>query len=317
MRRALVLSSGLPGAAYQMGALRHLVGERQLHFDLCAGSGFGAIHAAFVACGEFAALIDFWQHMGWRRLVALNWRSPWRDGPFTAGPLKAFLGAHLSERQLANTGSQLRFVCLNLQSGRQEAVTFPGSTLPLVEALAAAVSIPGLMAPLRVQGQPWLDASFTNSFILRQILRTDAAEEVWTIATSPAETVVTHAPRRRYLHWRAVADRALRLNQAHDVWLGLRAADQLSAAAAAHRHVRTQLPDRLASLVADPTQREQLRERLNLIFEQSAFPLQRARGPVVRAVTPSRPLNSSLWRFRRHEIAAALNLGYQDAKASA
>lgn len=317
MTRALVLSSGLTWAAYQIGALRHLIGERQLRFDLCAGSGMGAIHAAFVACGEFQALREFWQHIGWRRLVAFNWRSPWREGPFTAKPLKTFLAAHLSESKLAAAGSQLQLTCLNLQTGREEAVTFPGSAVPLIDALAAAISLPGLMAPLRVHDQQWLDASFVNSFSLRQILRECAADEVWAIATSAAEPIVTQAPRRRYPHWRAVADRALRLNQAHDVWLGLRAADQLTAAAAAQRHVRSQLPDRVAGLIEDPIVRERVRDRLNHLFEQSTFTMNRDRGPIVHALTPSRPLAGSLWRFRRHEIATALELGYQDAKDSA
>ena len=316
MTRALVLSSGMTWAAYQIGALRHLIGERQLRFDLCAGTGMGAIHAAFAACGEFEALSEFWQHIGWRRLVALNWRSPWRDGPLSTKPLKAFLAAHLHENKLT-AGSQLRFTCLNLQTGREEVVTFPGGAVPLIDALAAAVSMPGVMAPLRVHNQPWLDASFVNSFNLRQILRGSAVDEVWAIATSSAETVVTQAPRQRYLHWRAVADRALRLNQAHDVWRGLRAADQLSAAAAAQRHVRSQLPDRVAGLIEDPIVRERVRDRLNRLFEQSTFTMNRDRGPIVHAVTPSRPLAGSLWRFRRHEIEAALELGYQDAKDSA
>ena len=317
MTRALVLSSGLTWTAYQIGALRHLIVERQLHFDLCAGSGIVAIHAAFVACGEFNVLHDFWQHIGWRRLVSINWRWPWREGPFIAKPLKAFLAAHLSESKLADAGSQLRFTCLNLQTGREEVVTFPGSAVPLIDALAAAMSMPGLIAPLRVHDQQWMDASLVNSFILRQILRECAADEVWAIATSAAETVVTQAARKRYPHWRAVADRALRLNQAHDVWLGLRAADQLSAAAAAHRHVWLQLPDRLANLIVDPILRERVRDRANRLFEQSTFSMKRNRGPIVYAVTPSQPLAGSLWRFRRNEIEAALKLGLQDAKDSA
>jgi hypothetical protein len=175
--------------------------------------------------------------------------------------------------------------------------------------------MPGLIAPLRVGDQQWMDASFVNSFILRQILRECTADEVWTIATSAAETVFTQAPRKRYPHWRAVADRSLRLNQAHDVWLGLRAAEQLSAAAAAHRHVRAQLADRLAGSIANPILRDRVRERLTHIFDQSAFPLKRERGPIVYTITPSQLLEGSSWRFRRDEIEAALKLGYQDARA--
>ncbi len=71
MTRALVLSSGLGAAAYQIGALQHLLQERRWHFDVCAGTGLGAINAAGVACGEFAALQTFWQHIGWRKFDRL------------------------------------------------------------------------------------------------------------------------------------------------------------------------------------------------------------------------------------------------------
>lgn len=313
MKRALVLSSGLASVAYPIGALRHLIGERHFTFDLCAGTGWGAITAAFVACGEFEALDNFWQHIGWRKLLAFNGRGAWRNGLFNTTPLEYFLAAHLSENKLV---SPLRFTCLNLQTGREEVSVYPGSPLPLLDTLAAAVVIPGLMAPLRVRHQQWVDASFVNSFTLRAIVREYAVEEVWAIATSPTEAVVTHSPRQRYPHWRAVADRGLRLNQAHDVWAGLRAADQLSKAAGAHRYVQSQLPDRLAGLIIDPVAREQMRDRVQRIFDQSTFALKRDCGSSIHAITPSRLLDGSLWRFRRPDINAALQLGYQDAMAS-
>lgn len=315
MTRALVLSSGLGSAAYQIGALRHLLQERRLHFDVCTGTGLGAINAAFVACGEFTALHDFWQHIGWRKLAAFNWRSPWSNGPFTTAPLKNFLAAHLSESKLAAAGTQLKFTCLNLQTGREEVVTFPGSTLPLIDVLAAAFGVPGLTALLSVRHQQWVDASFVNSFMLRAIVRKCAVDEVWAIATSPIKSVVIQAPHQRYPHWRAVAARGLQLNQAHDVWSGLSEARQLSAAATAHQHVRAQLPDRLAGSITDPIVRERVRERVARIFDQSTFPMKRDRGPIVHAITPSRLLTTSTWRFRRSDIEAAQQLGYQDARA--
>lgn len=312
MTRALVLSSGLGTAAYQIGALRHLINERHLHFDVCAGSGLGAINAAFIACGEFAALDRFWQHIGWRRLIAFNWHAPWRDGPFTTTPLKRFLTAHLSEDKLRQAGSRLTFSCLNLQTGREEISTFPGSPLPMIDVLGAAFGVPGLTAPLRVRHQHWTDASYVNSFMLRHIVRAGTADEVWAIAASSSETVVAQAPRRRYATWRAVAARGLQLNQAHDVWRGLSEARQLSAAAQAHQTVRAQLPDRLADKISDPILRERVRERLTRVFDQSTFPLT-SRAPIVHTLTPSRLLPASTWRFRRADIDAAQQLGYLDA----
>ncbi len=316
MTRALVLSSGLGAAAYQIGALRHWINERHLHFDVCAGSGLGAINAAFVACGEFAALQSLWQRIGWRKLIAFNWQSPLRDGPFTTAPLKRFLAKHLSEDKLIKAGSRLTFSCLNLQTGREEISTFPGSPLPLIDVLGAAFGVPGLTAPLRVHHQQWTDASYVNSFMLRHLVRDGAADEVWAIATSSTETVVAQAPRRRYATWRAVAARGLQLNQAHDVWRGLSEARQLSAAAQAHQFVRAQLPDRLAEKISDPILRERVRERITRVFDQTTFPL-KSRAPIVHPLTPSRLLTASTWRFHRADIDAAQQLGYRDAQETA
>ena len=320
MTRALVLSSGLGAAGYQIGALRHLLHDRHLHFDVCAGSGLGAINAAFVACGEFDALLHFWQGIGWRKFIGFNWHTPWREGPFTTAPLKRFLVQHISESKLAQAKTQLKFTCLNLQTGCEEWVTFPGSPLPLIDVLGTAFGVPGLTAPLRVHHQQWTDASYINSFMLRQIVREGAADEVWAIAASATETVFAQAPRRPYSHWRAVAARGLQLNQAHDVWRGLREANQLSAAAAAHQHVRAQLPDRVAGSIADPVLREQLREqlreRLTRVFDQSSFPM-KSHALIIHALTPSKLISASTWRFRRDEILAAQQLGYRDAGALA
>ncbi len=146
------------------------------------------------------------------------------------------------------------------------------------------------------------------------IVRACVADEVWAIATSGTEAVFADAPRQRYPHWRSVAARGLQLNQAHDVWSGLREARQISATAAAHQYVRAQLPDRLTASIADPVLRERVRERITHVFDRSNFPMKQ-RAPSVHAVTPSRLLTASTWRFRRSEIDAAQQLGYQDARA--
>lgn len=313
MTHTLVLSSGLGAAGYQIGALRQLLNDRHLHFDVCAGSGLGAINAAFVACGEFDALLHFWQGIGWRKLIGFNWHTPWREGPFTTAPLKRFLAQHISESKLAHAKTQLKFTCLNLQTGREEWITFPGNPLPLIDVLGTAFGVPGLTAPLRVHHQQWTDASYVNSFMLRSIVRGGEVDDVWAIATSATEAVTAQAPRQRYAHWRAVAARGLQLNQAHDVWQGLSEARQISAAAAAHQHVRAQLPDRVAEKISDPFLQERVRQRLTHVFDQSAFPIKSC-VPIVHALTPSRLLTTSMWRFRRDEIDAAQQLGYRDAQ---
>src|SRR2546421_9872687 len=101
MKRALVPNSGAWWAAYQIGALRHLVVDRAMHFELLAGTGIGAMNAALVACGEFSALEAFWKRIRIGSLITFNWRTPWREGPCTGTPQRRFIAAHVSEKKLA------------------------------------------------------------------------------------------------------------------------------------------------------------------------------------------------------------------------
>ena len=50
--RALVLSGGAAKGAYQVGALKYLLGELELKYDAVCGTSVGAINAAFLAMFE-------------------------------------------------------------------------------------------------------------------------------------------------------------------------------------------------------------------------------------------------------------------------
>lgn len=319
MTRALLLNSGLAWAPYQVGVLRHLVGERRMHFDLCAGSGPGAVHAAFVACGEVDALSAFWRNFSVRRLLTVNWQSPWREGPLALGPLRKFIGAHVDEDRLRARGTELLFACLDAPSGEQRIFRYPGAETPLLDALVAAVSLPGLMPPLReerpVTGEErqWSDATPVDSFMIRTVLQQPLAE-LWAIAATLPE-VDGSQPAETYPHWRAQASRALALNQARDVEDGLNYAQQLVHAVDAYRQVRARLPEALATQIPDPALRAALEERLDQVYTHSTFPWQDLPPPELHLLTPSRALDYPLWRFRRRDIRVALTLGYTDAHA--
>jgi predicted acylesterase/phospholipase RssA len=312
MKRALVLNAGLSWTAYQIGALRHLIVDRAMHFEMCAGTGTGAMNAAFVACGEFVALEAFWKSIRLRRLVSLNWRTPWRGGPLTGAPQRRFIAAPITEEKLAERGVTLLVSLMNLQTGQEQVMTYPGNDLPLVDALTAAVATCGILPPVLYQNQQLASGAFINSFILHTVLQ-QAVEEV--IAVAAAAQRGLHN-RRRYMTWPVLFERALAMNLAHDVWGAFDEGEKVSAAATAFRHVSAQLPTRLAERVADPTVREQLVSKITDIYCNSLYPLKRAAGPILKPITPSRDLGYPMWRFRSEELAAAKALGYRDARTA-
>ena len=318
MTRALLLNSGLAWAAYQAGALHHLVVDRRLRFDLCAGTGLGAVNAALVACDEMKALHTFWRNFSLRRLVGLNWRSPWRDGPLTFKPLRKFVDAHVHEETLKRRGVQLLFNCLDATTGEIQTFHYPGCSVPLSEALVAAASLPGLAAPLRKDSAQWTDATMVESFMLRALLRHPVAE-LWVVAaTLPQPGAATNKDaiaRRGKRNWRATVSRGLHLNQAQDVRDGLDYAHEALAAAAAYHGAHADLSQALRQQVDDAELRGRLEQQLQRIVTASSFPWKGTTATTVQLLTPSFPLQFPLWRFRAREIRGAMTLGYTDAQA--
>jgi NTE family protein len=310
VKRGLVLNAGLAWAAYQVGALRHLVGERGLHFDLCAGTGIGAMHAALIACDDLPALEAFWQGIGPRRLLAPNWRTPWREGPCVGTPQREFIARHVSEERLAARRVRLLVSTANLQTGREEVLAYPGHSLPIVDGLMAAVATPGLCPPVRSRGQQLVEGTTISSFLLRAVVA-EPVDEVFAVAVAmrpgPASS-------RRYPSWRAVAARAFAMNQAWDVTEAVAHAGRVRAAAAAFRAVAGQVPA-LADRIPDAAAGARLRTRLESIYTGSAFPLRRDVPLRLHTVTPSRALDYPFWRFRAGDVHAAIALGYDDARA--
>ncbi|HYO49592.1 MAG TPA: patatin-like phospholipase family protein, partial [Chloroflexia bacterium] len=219
--RALVLNAASSWGAYHVGALRHLVGDLGLHFDLCAGTGIGAMNAALVACGELDALEEWWANVSLRQFVSPNWRAPWRRGPVLLTPQRRFLATHVSEEKLRERGTQLMVSTLDLQSGEENVHIYPGGDIPMLDALTAAISTPGLYPSFRRGGRQLVSATLANNFLLPKVLRYPFAEVFVVAAIIPRLGVW-----RRYDTALSALHRNVLMNQAHDVRQGLADAQQ-------------------------------------------------------------------------------------------
>lgn len=308
--RALVLNAASSWGAYQVGALRHLIGDLGLRFDLCAGTGIGAMNAALVACGELHALQEWWRQVSLRRHVSPNWRDPWRRGPLLLAPQRRFLAAHVSEEKLQERGTRLMVSTLDLQSGEERVHIYPGGDIPLLDALTAAMSTPGLYPPFRRGGRQLASATLANNFLLPKVLRHPFAEVFVVAAIIPRRGV-----RRRYDTALSALHRNLLMNQAHDVRQGLADAENAAQANAAFRHVARNVSG-VADRIENADVREQLRTKLGHIYAQATPQAQGDTPPLIKSITPSGELHFPIWRFRAADLAAAYRMGYRDACAA-
>ena len=292
MTGALLLNAGASWAAYQVGAIEHLVGDRDLHFDQVVGCGVGGMNGAFVACGKVAELSEFWDRVNTMRLVRPSLR-PWH-ALAVGSPQRRFVQRHITERALIERGVTLAVTTFDLWTGDEIVHRYPGDPMPIVDAIMAAVSTPGLVRPHADGDRLLAEATLIDSVPMAALEPADVVFAVLGGAPLHAGTP------RRYGTWRAVGGRALEVNLARDCE---RAIERFESDAAWHRDI--------ASVVADL---RAVAPALGDAIDDVAAEL----GPVdpptqLVAITPSAPLGYPLWRFPRRAMRAARELGRRDA----
>ena len=299
MTDALLLNAGASWAAYQVGAIEQLVGERRMRFDSYVGCGIGAMHAALLACGAYERIAPFWDSIATWKLVRPNLRTPWR-APMVGTPQRRFVAEHVSERALIANRATLAVTTFDLMTGEEVVHRYPGDPLPIVDAVMAAVATPGLVAPRPAGDRLLAEATLIESVPIAAIPTADPPDRVvGVLAGIPLESEGRPV---KYRTWRSVSARAFEVNLAHDSRRAIaRTAEEgnwnTDAAAVATE---------LATLAADDAE-------LDAGFRRALAPLDLPAPPAFVWISPSRPLGYPLWRFPKAAMNAARQLGHDDA----
>jgi len=158
---------GVLGAA-EVGMLQALL-ERGVRPDLVVGTSVGAINGAFVAADPTAATVDrlrgVWEELASSRVFAgsmvsrLGTLVRTRTHVHPREPLRDLLTAHLPVSTFAEL--QVPFQCVAASIERAAERWF--SDGPLVEAVLASSAVPGLLPPVEVDGEHYLDGGLVHS----------------------------------------------------------------------------------------------------------------------------------------------------------
>jgi predicted acylesterase/phospholipase RssA len=299
---ALLLNAGASWAAYQVGAIEQLIGERRMRFDTYVGCGIGAMHAALLACGAGDRIGPFWDTLSTWKLIRPNLRSPWKV-PARNTPQRRFVAELVSERALAATGCTLAITTFDLMTGEEVVHRYPGDAVPIVDAVMAAVATPGLLAPLVSGDRMLVEATMIDSVPLAAIPTDPAPRRVVAVL---AGIPLDRDPARRHTTWRAVALRSIEVNLAHDSRRAIeRAADETRWRADA-----AALLTDVADLAGDDA-------GLSAALGAAVEPLRGSPPPDFVWITPSERLGYPLWRFPRRAMQEARQLGRVDAAKAA
>lgn len=192
--RALVLSGGGVKGAYQVGVLRHLLGELKTRYDVICGVSVGALNGAFLAqypIGQevkaYEALGDIWSAVNnkriWKRWFPFGkLHALWKKSALNSEPLQKWVRSQLDPKSVRASGKKLRVGAVSLDSGEYKA--FGEDFVPLPDAVLASSAFPGMFTPIKIQGSLWTDGGVRNITPLKEAIDL-GAKEVDVIITSP------------------------------------------------------------------------------------------------------------------------------------
>ncbi len=166
MTTAFVLSGGASLGAVQVGMLQSLA-ERGVEPDLVVGTSVGALNAAWVASHpepeRLYDLATLWRTMRFDHLFpvrpagAIRGLLARRNYLVDSKNLADLLAAQLPVTRIERTPTPLHVVATELLTGRERVL----SQGPLVPALVASSSIPGVYPPVRLAGCDLVDGGLS------------------------------------------------------------------------------------------------------------------------------------------------------------
>ncbi len=159
----LALGSGSARGLAHIGVIRALV-ERDIHVECVAGTSIGALIGSVYASGNLAAIEEVFLGFDWKKIAyfidVVFPKSGLIDGIRVAAFVREYIQAELIENL------PLRFVAVatNLQTGA-EVTLDSGDT---IEAVRASISVPGILTPVRRNGEVLVDGGLVNPVPISQ-----------------------------------------------------------------------------------------------------------------------------------------------------
>ncbi len=146
---------GMKGLAH-VGALS-ILEAYHLKPQMIAGTSIGALVGVFYAAGYGARRLEkLMQDLNFLGLLGARFDG---KGLLDVDKLEAYLHEHLGVETFEDLSIPLKVVCTDLETG--EAVVFDQG--PLVKPVLASTTIPGVFAPIRIEGRVLVDGGLRNN----------------------------------------------------------------------------------------------------------------------------------------------------------
>jgi NTE family protein len=177
---AIVLGGGGVFGATQVGMLRALL-ESGFAPDMVIGTSVGALNGAAIAANPTTAgvdvLADLWSSLGQTGMFTENvlarasTLARYRTHVYSPAPLRTLLASHLPATFADLT---IPFQCVAASIERSVAHWFSAGNL--IDAVMASCAVPGLLPPVVIDGEHFLDGGLVHSIPVGRALALGATE---------------------------------------------------------------------------------------------------------------------------------------------
>lgn len=205
--KALCLSGGGARGAYQVGAIKYLMGERGENYDIFTGTSVGALNAAYLAQFPVGEELDaahglrelwlgldsskvwrewYWGLLGLLPVVLPKWLGG-KTSAYSTAPLRGLVDHHLRPRAILSSGKKLRVGAVDLDSGVRR-VWDEQDPAHLRKAVLASSAFPVFFEPVEINGRLYTDAGVREVSPIEDAIKA-GAREIHLISTRPMEVV--------------------------------------------------------------------------------------------------------------------------------
>lgn len=191
-KRALVLSGGGAKGAFAAGAIKYLMIELGLNFDIIVGTSTGALIAPLVASKDIPNLLNLYENVGTNDilrdrpdLIAFLFSDSLNDSRPLKNLIYKFLGERERYQRLVDSSVEIFVTTVNIQSGKIEyGNQHRDKKSVLLKKILASASIPVMMPPVKIGRYQYVDGGVKEIAPLSKAID-EGATHIISIILSP------------------------------------------------------------------------------------------------------------------------------------
>lgn len=196
--RALVLSGGGSKGSYQVGALKYILGELQVKYDILCGVSVGAINCSFIGMFDHGqeekaakVLSERWLKLDTSKIYKRwspfgRWHALWKQSFYDSAPLKDLIVSNLDINILKKSTKKICVGAVSVTSGKYK--VFDQFSENFIDAVIASASFPGMLTPINFAGELWTDGGVKEISPITTAIE-EGADVIDVIITSPTNKV--------------------------------------------------------------------------------------------------------------------------------